>query len=99
MFSITPIDQTYEQNNDLVKSSGCAVGLTEENPSAFKKWIIAEPEEARLLKEFEQEYNSEDSNKQWSTPPRIRHVCTEGIQIPSTGSGAHHRWGEQSFYR
>jgi hypothetical protein len=34
------------------------VGLAE-NPSAFKKWMIAGPEQARLLKEFEQEYSYE----------------------------------------
>ena len=58
-----PIDQAHEQNNDLVKGSGGAVGLTE-NPSAFKKWMIAGPEQARLLKEFEQEYISEEDKKQ-----------------------------------
>ena len=42
-----------------MRSSGGAVCLTEENPSAFKKWMIAESEEACLLKEFEQEYISE----------------------------------------
>ena len=57
------IDQAHEQNNDLVKGSGGAVGLTE-NPSAFKKWMIAGPEQARLLKEFEQEYISEEDKKQ-----------------------------------
>ena len=62
-FSSIPIDQAHEQNNDLVKSSGGAVGLTE-NPSAFNKWMIAGPGQARLLKEFEQEYISEDGNKQ-----------------------------------
>ena len=34
-FSSIPIDQAHEQNNDLVKGSGGAVGLTE-NPSALK---------------------------------------------------------------
>ena len=62
-FSSMPIDQAHEQNNDLVKGSGGAVGLTE-NPSAFKKWMIAGPEQARLLKEFEQEYMSEEVKKQ-----------------------------------
>ena len=62
-FSSIQIDQTHEQNNDLVKRSGSAVGLTE-NPSAVKKWMIAGPEQARLLKVFDQEYISEDGNKQ-----------------------------------
>ena len=48
-FSSMPIDQAHEQNNELVKGSGGVVGLTE-NPSAFRKWMIAGPEQARLLK-------------------------------------------------
>ena len=52
-----PIDQAHEQNNALVKGSGGAIGLTE-NPSAFRKWMIAGPEQACLLKEFEQEFRT-----------------------------------------
>ncbi|KAG1662386.1 hypothetical protein GQR58_020959 [Nymphon striatum] len=62
-FSTIPIDQAHEQNNELVKGSGGAVGLTE-NPIAFRKWMISGPEQARLLKEFEDEnlYNNEDTD-------------------------------------
>ena len=52
----------HEQNNEIIKSAGCAVGLTE-NPSAFRKWIASEPEQARLLKEFECPYFSNLSNE------------------------------------
>ena len=62
-FSSAQLDQTPEQNNDLVKRYGSAVGLTE-NPSTVKKWMIAGPEQARLLKVFDQEYISEYGNKQ-----------------------------------
>lgn len=54
-FSCMPIDQAHEQNNKLVKGSGGAVGLTE-NPSAFRKWMVAGPEQARLLVEFESQF-------------------------------------------
>ena len=51
-FSTIPTDQAHEQNNQLMKGSGGgaggAAGLTE-NPSAFKKWIIAGLKQARLL--------------------------------------------------
>ena len=53
-FSTIPIDQAHEQNNEAVKSSGGAVGLTE-NPSAFRKWMVSGPEQARILKEFEED--------------------------------------------
>ena len=36
----------------IVKGSGGAVGLTE-NPTAFRRWMVAGPEQARLLEEFE----------------------------------------------
>ena len=44
-----------------LKRSGSAVGLSE-NPSAVKKWMIAGPEQARLLNFFNQEHISEDGN-------------------------------------
>ena len=47
-----PMDHDHEQNNKVVKGCGGAVGLTE-NLSAFRKWMISGPEQARLLKEFE----------------------------------------------
>ena len=55
-FSYIPIDQGHEQNNDLVKSSGGAVGLTE-NP---RRWMVAGPEQARLLMEFESQFMEEE---------------------------------------
>ena len=42
------IDQAHEQNNDMVKGSGGAVGLTE-SPSAFTRWMVAGPELSRTL--------------------------------------------------
>ena len=54
-----PLDQAHEQNNKQVKASGGAVGLTE-NPSAFRRWMIAGPEQARLLTEFEVQFVCSD---------------------------------------
>ena len=59
-FSCIPIDQAHEQNNDLVKGSGGAVGLTE-NPKAFRRWMVAGPEQSRLLTEFEDQYMAEEN--------------------------------------
>ncbi len=59
-FSAMPIDQAHQQNNALIKGSGGAIGLTN-NPSAFRKWIISGPEQARLIMEFE----TESTYKQW----------------------------------
>ena len=48
-----PVVQAHEQNNELVIGFGGSVGLVE-NSSALRKWMIAGPEQARLLKVFEQ---------------------------------------------
>jgi len=42
-FSFIPIDQGYEQNNEMIKGSGGAVGVTE-NLTAFRRWMVAGPE-------------------------------------------------------
>ena len=62
-FSAIVFDHVHEQNNGVVRGSGGAVGLTE-NPSAFRKWMIAGPEQACLIKEFEQEYTRETVSTQ-----------------------------------
>lgn len=65
-FSSIPVDHSHEQNNALVKGSGVAVGLTE-NPVAFKWWMAASLEMARLLKEFESSYlNNDDATNEAS---------------------------------
>lgn len=69
-FSYIPFDHAHEQNNKLVKCSGGAVGLTE-NPSAFRTWMIAGPEQARLLTEFEEQFMesmSHDNQHHEQTP-------------------------------
>jgi len=46
-----PIDQAHKQINEIIKSTGVAVGLTE-NSSTFRKWIVSGPEQATILKEL-----------------------------------------------
>ena len=47
------------------QGSGGAVGLTK-NPSAFRRWMVAGPEKARILTEFESQFleSKEHSNQQ-----------------------------------
>ena len=52
VFSAIPSDQGHEQNNACIKSDGGAVGLTD-NPSALQRWLVAGPEVAALIKDFE----------------------------------------------
>ena len=51
-----PLDQVHEQSNKQVKTSVGAVGLT----SAFRRWMIAGPEQARLWTEFEVQFVCSD---------------------------------------
>ena len=51
-FSAIALDHSHEQENAIVKGEGGAVGLTS-NPAALKRWMIAGPEVARVIKEFE----------------------------------------------
>ncbi|KAK3737069.1 hypothetical protein QZH41_013876, partial [Actinostola sp. cb2023] len=52
LFSSIALDHAHEQVNALVKGEGGAVGLTE-NPSALRRWMVAGPEIARMISEFE----------------------------------------------
>ena len=53
-FSSIALDQAHEQCNALVKGEGGAVGLTN-NPSALRRWMVAGPEIARMVEEFEKQ--------------------------------------------
>lgn len=52
VFSSIPPDQAHEQNNACIKGDGGAVGLTD-NPSALRRWMVAGPEVARVIEEFQ----------------------------------------------
>ena len=52
-FSAMALDQCHEQNNATVKESGGAIGLLT-NPSALRRWMMAGPEIARMVSEFEE---------------------------------------------
>ena len=53
-FTAISIDQAHEQNNAAIKGHGGDVGLTN-NPTAQQRWMIAGPEVARLIGDFENE--------------------------------------------
>lgn len=61
-FSAITIDQAHEQNNKVVKGDGGAVGLLQ-NPKALLRWMVAGPELARLIEEFEVNYLDRGTGK------------------------------------
>ena len=62
MFSAVPLDQAHEQNNGYVKGDGEAIGLTN-NATALRRWMVAGPEVARVIVEFE-DFNMHPRNQQ-----------------------------------
>lgn len=75
VFSSIPIDQAHEQNNACIKGDGGAVGLTD-NPQALRRWMVAGPEVARVIEEFQ------DGNQHWrrQTADTRHHDQTPSVQ-------------------
>ena len=69
-FSCMPLDQGHEQNNEMITRIWRSNWLTE-NPTAFRRWMVAGPEQAWLLSEFESQFMEEDNNS-W---------CKQGLSI------------------
>jgi len=55
-FSAISDDQVHEQKNKIVKDTGGAVGILD-NETALMKWMVSGPEISRMLKEFEEASN------------------------------------------
>ena len=53
IFSKMALDQSHEQSNKCIKGEGGVVGLTED-PAALRRWMLAGPEIARVISEFEE---------------------------------------------
>ena len=72
-FSLIALDHNHEQENEIIKGDGRAVGLTK-NPIALKRWMVAGPEIARVVKEF-------DSNLEVTKPcDKGHHEQTPSVQ-------------------
>ena len=73
-FSAMARDQCHEQNNALVKDDGGAIGLTE-NPKALARWMLAGPEVAMVVQDFEEV--AELTRRQDTT---LHHEQTKSVQ-------------------
>ena len=65
-FSAMSIDQAHEQNNEIVTSSGGAVG----NPSAFRRWMVSGPECLSNMNDPEPEFYHEEGFSTQKKPSR-----------------------------
>ena len=59
-FSRISLDQAHEQMNASIKGDAGAVGLTE-NTTALRRWMVAGPEIARMVEDFEKYAGLSDS--------------------------------------
>ena len=60
-FSAMAHDQIHEQQNAKVKGDGGVIGITE-NEAALRRWMVAGPELARIVNEFEDEFHRGKDN-------------------------------------
>jgi len=75
LFSSFLIDQAHEQNNACIKGDGGAVVLTD-NLSALCRWMVAGPEIARVLEEFQ----DQNQHRRWQTADTRHHDQTPSVQ-------------------
>ena len=73
-FSAIGMDQTHEQQNELVEGVGGAIGLTK-NPQALQRWMVSGPEIARLVLEYET--TTEHSDETNSSPHHEQQLGTQ----------------------
>lgn len=59
-FSAMALDQAHEKNSACINGDGGAVALTK-NPSALRRWMVAGPEVARVIAEFELSHHAEET--------------------------------------
>uniref|UniRef100_A0A8C4QRU2 Uncharacterized protein n=1 Tax=Eptatretus burgeri TaxID=7764 RepID=A0A8C4QRU2_EPTBU len=81
-FSAIPLDQAHEQNNARVKGDRGAVGLTD-NPSALRLWMVAGPEVARVIMEFEEANmhpNANEETRHHEETPCAQEAFAEDVQ-------------------
>lgn len=82
-FSAISVDQAHEQVNEHIKGDGGAVGLTE-NPQALHRWMVAGPEIARAVGEFQQNFTDTDlesqSHKHHEQTPAVQNAFARHVE-------------------
>ena len=77
-FSCMPLDQAHEQNNDLIKNYGGAVALTDN--FVFKRWLVAGPEQVRILAEFDNSILDSKDNEHHANGPASENMFKTEVQ-------------------
>jgi hypothetical protein len=61
-FSALAIDQAHEQANAVIKGDGGAICVTED-PSALRRWMVADPEVSHLVAKYESASEAKDADE------------------------------------
>ena len=61
-----------------MKGEGGAVGLTE-NPAALRRWMVAGPELARMVEEFEEVFSASESQNHHENKPAIQSAFAKDV--------------------
>ena len=86
VFLSMTLDQNHEHTNELIKGEGGAVGLME-NQMVLLRWIVAGPEDVRLLNEFETTETSEAEKHHEDKPTTHFVLLTNMTTIPLQMTG------------
>ena len=70
-FSALAIDQAHEQANAVIKCDGGAIGVTED-PSALRRWMIAEV--SHLVAQYESASEAKDANENTKHHEQTEHT-------------------------
>ena len=78
LFSSIAQDHAHEHLNAVVKGEGGAVCLTE-NPAALRRWMVAGPELARMVEEFEEVISASESQNHHENKPVIQSAFAKDV--------------------
>ncbi len=78
-FSCIALDHAHEQENEKIKGDGGAIGLTE-NARALHRWMVAGPEIARVVDEFEQSSVTDPDTTHHDQVPSIQNTFQKNVR-------------------
>lgn len=79
LFSSIALDHAHEQVNAMVKGEGGAVGLTE-SPAALRRWMVAGPEVARMVEEFEGNISTAEDQRHHEQTPGVQSAFAKDVR-------------------
>ena len=81
LFLTISLDHNHEQENEMIKGEGGTAGLTE-SPAALRCWMVAGPEIARAVREFESTYEARkpNDNRHYEQVPSVQKAFAQDVK-------------------